>query len=509
MADSGAGSARSTPPGTELGTGASVRQRLVNKGWWFALPQTELDADALEAGGARLDAEYYAADTMEARKLLESGKLKSEPLSALSDVWVLGRFKRVYTSDPSKGAPYLSASEAFSFRPERTRYLATEYFPNGGERHFAKRGWILLSTSGSVGRPLLVTKRLEPFILTHDLARIIVHPDSGFLTGYVYALLASPLGGSILRQNKYGSSVRHLEPSHIQTLPIPRIPNREQEAVHRLVVKAYDYRDEANGLLDEAIDELHKGLGLPRFDPESARYLTIPPSRQFGEWDYPDPAAFEVKSSALEAGFVADSFNPVLRAVLASLEKGIHGTVPLGPGVAKCLVAPRFARVYVRPEMGIPFLQGSDIPTIRPFLLKYLSRKTPHLDLWKVQSGSVLVTCSGTIGEVAMVPKSEDGWAASQHILRVIPKDEDGFNAGFVAAFLLTPYGRAQLVSYGAVVKELTSKTMEEIRIPDAPSSLQVRIGEKVERAFELKSQAIRIEDEAIQMAETSIRNLA
>lgn len=509
MADTGAGSAKPTLPLSDRVTGIAVRQRLVSKGWWFTLPQTDLDSTALDAGGARLDAEFYTAETMDARKLLDSGNLNSKPLSSFADIWVLGRFKRVYTSNPSKGAPYLSASEAFSFRPEKTRYLATDYFPNGGTRHFAKQGWILLSTSGSVGRPLLVTKRLEPFILTHDLARIIIHPESGFLPGYVYALLASPLGGAILRQNKYGSSVRHLEPSHIQTLPVPKIPEREQGAVHRLIMKAYELRDEANALLDQAAVELYRGLGLPRFDPSTARYFSLPPSRQFGEWDYPDPAAFEVKSSVLEASFVADTFNPVLWAVLAALEKGTYGTVPLGPGVARCLVAPRFARVYVRPEMGIPFLQGSDIPTIRPFLLKYLSRKTPHLDLWKVQEGSVLVTCSGTIGEVAIVPKSEDGWAASQHILRVIPKENGGFNAGYIAGFLLTPYGRAQLVSYGAVVKELTSDTMKELRIPDAPRGLQNRVGEKVERAFELKSQAIRIEDEAIQMAETAIRNLA
>jgi type I restriction enzyme, S subunit len=509
MAESSAGSAKPALTLAEREAGSALRQRLVTKGWWFALPQSELDSEEIGAGAARLDAEFYTADTMAARTLLDSPKLKAEPLTALADIWVLGRFKRVYTSDPSKGAPYLSASEAFSFRPEKTRFLATEYFPNGGARHFAKRGWILLSTSGSVGRPLLVTSRLEPFILTHDLARIIVHPGSGFLTGYVYAVLASPLGSAILRQNKYGSSVRHLEPSHIQTLPIPKISVREQQAVDRLVVKAYELRDEANLLLDEADAELHKGLGLPKFDPSKARYLSLPPSRQFGEWEYPDPAAFEVKSSALEAGFVADAYNPVLRAVLSGLEKATYGTVPLGPGVDRCTVAPRFARVYVRPEMGVPFLQGSDIPTLRPFLLKHLSRKTPHLDLWKVQRGWVLVTCSGTIGEVAMVPKAEEGWAASQHILRIVPKRKDGLRGGYVAGFLLTPYGRAQLVSYGAVVKELTSDTMEGVRIPDAPPSLQDGVGAKVERAFELKSEAIRIEEQAIQMAETAIRNLA
>ena len=344
MAETATGSAKPTLPLADHGTGTALRQRLVSKGWWFALPQTDLDSATLDAGGARLDAEFYTAETMAARDILDSSNLNSEPLSAFADIWVLGRFKRVYTAEPSKGAPYLSASEAFSFRPEKTRYLATDYFPNGGTRHFAKRGWILLSTSGSVGRPLLVTSRLESFILTHDLARIIVHPESGFLTGYVYALLASPLGGAILRQNKYGSSVRHLEPSHIQTLPVPKIPDREQGAVHRPVMKAYELRDEANELLDQAAAELHKGLGLPRFDPTTARYLSLPPSRQFGEWDYPDPAAFGVKSSVLEASFVADTFNPVLRAVMAALKRE-----PMGP----CLSVLASAAVWSRRDSPV------------------------------------------------------------------------------------------------------------------------------------------------------------
>jgi hypothetical protein len=108
-----------------------------------------------------------------------------------------------------------------------------------------------------------------------------------------------------------------------------------------------------------------------------------------------------------------------------------------------------------------------------------------------------------------MVPKAEAGWAASQHILRIVPKEKGGFRGGYIAGFLLTPYGRAQLVSYGAVIQELTADTVARIRIPDAARSLQDSVGAKVERAFELKSDAIRIEEEAVQMAETAIRNLA
>jgi type I restriction enzyme S subunit len=491
------------------------RRALTEKGLWFELPFSEIQSMLFNGDSIRIDAESYSGGVLSAKRVMSAKALHSRPLGGkdgIADVFILGRFKRAYTSDATHGTPYLSASEAFMFRPRKERWLATSRLPSHPELHYARANWILISTSGSVGRPLLVTKRLEPFFLTHDLARIRLKDEEDTLPGYVYAFLASSLASVVLRQSKFGETVRHLEPSHISPLRVPSISRNRQEAIHQEVIRAYRLRDEANDSIDEALDELHEGLGIAPFDPAKATYLSHSTPRHIGEWEYPSPSAFKTKSNDLNSGFIAEGHNPMLRLVTSTLGKGHYPPVPLGreDRVKSIFVAPRFRRVYVASEHGVPFLQGSDLPVVRPFLLKHLSKKTPGLSKWMVSKGWVLITCSGTIGEVGMVSSMEDGWAASQHILRIVPlKEGRGFHPGYIAAFLLTEYGRQQLIPYGAVVLELTADTVKALKIPDAPSALQEKVGSKIMDAFEKRALALKVEDEAIQTTEELIRNIA
>lgn len=95
----------------------------------------------------------------------------------------------------------------------------------------------------------------------------------------------------------------------------------------------------------------------------------------------------------------------------------------LGEVTERIFIPPRFKRVYVDEAHGVPFLQGTHLVHFRPTDLKYLSLSAhKNLDRWMIKAGWVLVTCSGTIGRVAIALKQWDGWAASQHILRVVPK---------------------------------------------------------------------------------------
>ncbi|NTV95546.1 MAG: hypothetical protein HGA75_09035 [Thiobacillus sp.] len=115
----------------------------------------------------------------------------------------------------------------------------------------------------------------------------------------------------------------------------------------------------------------------------------------------------------------------------------------------------RFARMYVGPDKGVPFLSSSDIIGLRPERGNYLSLKTPRLDALKIQPWEILVSCSGTIGNVSLASPRMSEWAVSQHVIRIAAPDQD--TAGYVAAFLRSRWGRAQLVgmTYGSVVQHI------------------------------------------------------
>jgi type I restriction enzyme S subunit len=438
----------------------------------------------------RLDASFYADEVVAARRVIEDSGFEIKMLGDISvtkEIFNLSRFKRIYTNDPTKGYPYLSASEVLMFRPQSDRWIACDKAPKQAGRYFAKEGWLLVTCSGAVGRCVLVTKRLERFFLTHDLLRII----PSLPAGYLYAYLSSWIGQALMVKEQYGMTVTHLEPQHLARLPVPLLPDDEQQAIHEQIMQAYRLRDEANDLLDKADELLHAELGLPRFDESQVPYL-------FGS---SKPKAFTVRATELEGRLDASFHIPIARAVIEQLRKGKYPPVRLGDVAISIFIPPRFKRIYVSPEYGVPFLQGSHVPMIKPYDLKYLSRRANerHIEECLIREGWVLVTRSGTVGRLTLVPKALDGWAASEHCLRIVPNPER-VHAGYLAAFLMTPYGQHQLTSkiYGGVVDELTEEDTAAIWLPDAPLEVQRRIGTLVVQAFERKEEANAIEDRAI-----------
>lgn len=141
----------------------------------------------------------------------------------------------------------------------------------------------------------------------------------------------------------------------------------------------------------------------------------------------------------------------------------------------------RFPRVYVNEASGIPFLSSSDIIGLRPERGNYLSRKhTPHLDQLLIEPWTVLVSRSGTIGNVSLASPRIAGWALSEDAIRVTAPDRD--IAGFVTAFLRSRWGRAQIrgMTYGSVVQHIEPRHLLQVLVPDLPAIRRIAIG----RAF-------------------------
>ncbi|WP_374409302.1 hypothetical protein [Hydrogenophaga sp.] len=181
---------------------------------------------------------------------------------------------------------------------------------------------------------------------------------------------------------------------------------------------------------------------------------------------------FEASAYALEA-----------RQVIAELQASRHPikTVIGENGICeKANNAFRFARMYVAPGKGVPFLSSSDIIGLRPERGNYLSLKTHRLDALKIQPWEVLVSCSGTIGNVSLASPRMSEWAVSQHVIRITASDPD--TAGYVAAYLRSRWGRPQLtgMTYGSVVQHIEPHHLTRVLIPDLPAILRIAIG----RAF-------------------------
>ena len=211
------------------------------------------------------------------------------------------------------------------------------------------------------------------------------------------------------------------------------------------------------------------------------------------------------ESYALPSGFLTESgeirldagrYSPRLINAIRILRGSGLDLERLADITLKVFIPPRFKRVYVEAEHGVPFLQGSHVVHFQPADLKYLSRSSHRLEQWIVRSGWLLVTCSGTIGRTIVCPPEWDGWAASQHILRIVP-NEQKCPSGYLCAFLSSPLGQAQLIAniYGAVVDELTEEQAGGILVPTprtaSDKALIRSIDHTMKEATDLKSRAV------------------
>jgi type I restriction enzyme S subunit len=292
----------------------------------------------------------------------------------------------------------------------------------------------------------------------------------------------------LVTKNEYGSTVKHLEAKHISSVPMPLAPEPVQRAVHEKIVRAYELRDRANDLLDEAEAFLYETAGITPFTQQDIEYLGEDKSLK----------AFTVSSADLGGRLDAGNHVPIVRSAIHKLEHGRHPLVPLGQVCAKVFIPPRFKRIYVEKEHGVPYLMPSQLPLMRPYGLKALSVGQAKANReYLLRKGELLLTTDGTVGNVHLVTERMTGWFGSNNLARLWDEQTD---MGFMYAFLASPFGRHQVCKdiYGGVVDHISEKHIRSVLVPDVPREGQSAIGDQVFQAFEAKDEANALEDQAV-----------
>lgn len=208
-------------------------------------------------------------------------------------------------------------------------------------------------------------------------------------------------------------------------------------------------------------------------------------------------------SEVINAGerLEASAFSIEAHNAVTALENSGLQLIPLYGEEGLCQEAHnafRFKRIYVDAEYGIPFLSSSEIISLRPETNRYLSHKyTRNLDRLSVQKWDVLISRSGTIGNVALANNAFTGKAVSEDVIRLSANEAD--TAGLITAFLRSRYGRPQLIqsTYGSVIVHIEPKHLERVLIPDLSPIRRIAIGRLMCKAGELKDEANRLLDEA------------
>ena len=204
----------------------------------------------------------------------------------------------------------------------------------------------------------------------------------------------------------------------------------------------------------------------------------------------------------------ASFYNPLVLRAIETLERSGMKLHKLNSVTSRIFIPPRFKRIYVDAAYGIPFLQGSHVVHFQPADVKFLS-KTAHrkLERWIIEEGWLLVTCSGTIGRVAICPAEWHGWAASQHILRIV-SDNAQCPGGYLCSFLSSPIGQIQLTAqiYGAVVDELTEQQAGSVIVPIPQTEKEWSIAKSID--LEMR-ESVKKRSEAVTLTKNAARKMS
>ena len=463
------------------------------------LKWTSVNVQEVIDSGYRLKASVYGIEARQVRKDLEQGKWDIVYLGDkfIEDAFYLGRFKRTYVEE-KVGIPFILPSQITEIYPKANKFIspATKI---DIESTRVKKGQVLLTRSGTIGVVSYISKTLENQSLSDDVIRI----KAAEYSGYVYAYLKSRAGRLLILTNNYGAVIEHIEPENLNHIPIPNPPSILKQEIHNLIEESFKLRDESNELMDAAQTLLKAALQLPSIETLQERADQF--DKTAGVLNY------SVSSSEVIDRLDGSYYVPVVKAIEQHIAKTAREVLKVGDSrISESVTLPgRFKRVYVEEGNGVVFFGGKQLHELDPSNKKYLSmgqHKERIMGDLGVHTNSILITRSGTIGKVAIVPEHWKGWIPNEHIIRVVLVEDK--IAGYLYAWFSSDYAYPLITRsiHGAVIDEINVEQVSEIVIPLLhDENMQRQINDTVLEANRMRTEAYNLEQKALTVLDEKV----
>lgn len=186
----------------------------------------------------------------------------------------------------------------------------------------------------------------------------------------------------------------------------------------------------------------------------------------------------------------ADTYLSGGHGMRVAIEERAAGWKRLG-ALARVWQPSRLKGVIVGEEGGTPFLTASQVFESRPVARKWLALdKTGEAASRFVDEGTILVTCSGSVGRSTLGCSLHANALVSHDLLRISPDDPGLW--GWVYAFLQTQEARAMMIGaqYGHLIKHLEASHLRALPIPIVRESLAKEFQARVRQVLELRNRA-------------------
>lgn len=431
----------------------------------------------------RTDASYHLSEGQNVQRCIAASPYPLTTIKEVSeDIFIGNRAKRVYVKDSNHGIPFLSSSDILKADLDNVKLASKKYTPEI-ERMSLKKGWTLISRSGTIGNCAFANAKHAQKLASEHVIRLV--PNNILRGGLVYAYLASKYGHSLLTQGTFGAVIQHIEPAFVGSIAIPLFPDSFQQEVDNLVQEAARLREEASDALEYAIGFFNTLFPVPFKDnclgKVSSKEIMTSINKRF-------EASFHISEGKDIDKYIKEHYEwKSLGEVCSNISR---------PDI--------FKRYYVK--NGITFLGGADIFLATPDSEKRLSKtKTENISQLVIKEGTILLPRSGTIGNVAWAHAGHAQKLASEHVIRLLPNDI--LRAGYVYAFLASKYGKLLIQRYifGSVIQHVEPPHLKLIPVPIIDQKTMDDIHDKIMLYSSAMGKAIEFEQKAIYMVEQEI----
>ena len=168
-----------------------------------------------------------------------------------------------------------------------------------------------------------------------------------------------------------------------------------------------------------------------------------------------------------------------------------------------------FTRVFVqKPDHGVPYLAAKETVLSNIETGRFLSKKqASQLSYLILKKDWILVTCSGTLGNVVYTNNNYENHIATHDLIRIVPNSKR-VNKGTLYAFLSGRYGYYQITQsqFGGVVKHINAEQTKSIIVPVFPDEFQREVDDLIQESAHLREEAAAFLGQAHQIIENRIK---
>lgn len=243
------------PPADVTDHGDLIRSLTTPKGWGVSV-------DAIsKQDQIRMDAEHYEPGIMANQARLKALGVNLAPLSDFADVELPSMFSRIWAQDAQHGVPYLNATDLMSYYalgvPAQERYLSYASDVKMPPL-IVRKGMILLTCSGNIGRVFDVPDELDGWAGTHDLVRIIPHNPK--MKGFLRAYLTSKFAQIQILSHTHGGQIDHVTGDQVASCLVPELDAATIREISQVADKSDQMRNTGVRTMRDALTKLSKAL---------------------------------------------------------------------------------------------------------------------------------------------------------------------------------------------------------------------------------------------------------